>query len=382
MSDAGSGVPMAQAELGYSSFSALAEDELRRWMTHCRGLEAGESYEWPEAPSRALVESILLCLFGSDIEAVDGPARAWARSTPTMGILARRLGCLRELFGQEGAINGGESSLRLAEILDRVTIVTTQAGLAALSLADTRLDATVSAAPGSVAVADVLAVEETAVGQDGSGNDAVRAGDAVRDADAVRAAEVGTADVVDPADAVDSDAVDPTDESSFSTRRVAQGTAALVAVAVVAAMVLALWPSSPHASPARAGAHHGSSATTHASPSIPVGDGAGPTGAPSTLTGFRQPALGGPARGTTVTRGVDVSGANEPSAGGGAGSGTGRAKPGGGGSTTAGGSPGLTLPLLGGLTMPGGLTVPNTVPVPSDVPLATTSPTLAAIPAL
>src|ERR1700676_227283 len=116
---------------------ALGDDELRRWQTHCRGLEEGEVYPWAADESRALVSSILACLFGEDLSQLETPSRAWARTNTTMAIFTRRLGCLRELVGQERMMNGPDSFDRLQEIFDRVTIVATEAALASLAYINT-----------------------------------------------------------------------------------------------------------------------------------------------------------------------------------------------------------------------------------------------------
>ena len=126
---------LTEGELGHTTVAALTDAEHRRWVTQCRGLEEGDIHPWPEAESRALVAAVLACLYGADTAAVAAPARAWARANPTMGIVVRRIGCLRELFAQEGVIGGGDSAARLAEILDKVTIHSTESALAALDAA-------------------------------------------------------------------------------------------------------------------------------------------------------------------------------------------------------------------------------------------------------
>jgi hypothetical protein len=117
----------------HSAYIALGDDELRRWETHCRGLEDGEVYPWAAEESRALVSSILGCVFGEDLSHLEGPSRTWARTNSTMAIFTRRLGCLRELVGQESMMNGPDSFDRLQEIFDKVTIVATEAALASLA---------------------------------------------------------------------------------------------------------------------------------------------------------------------------------------------------------------------------------------------------------
>jgi len=116
-------------EIGHSAFTALGADEMRRWEVACRGLEEGDVHPWPAVESKDLMDGILSCLFGDDLARLDAPARAWARTNRTMATFTRRLGCLRELVAQESLVNGPESSDRVQEIFDRVTIVATEAAL-------------------------------------------------------------------------------------------------------------------------------------------------------------------------------------------------------------------------------------------------------------
>jgi hypothetical protein len=122
------------------AFTTLGDDELRRWELHCRGLEGGGGYPWVVRESRALMDSVLACLFGEDLLQLDTPASAWARTNTTMSIFTRRLGCLRELISEESLIDGPGSSQRVQEIFDRVTIVGTESALATLVNADETAD--------------------------------------------------------------------------------------------------------------------------------------------------------------------------------------------------------------------------------------------------
>jgi hypothetical protein len=133
MADRPATLKVALSKQGHSAYIALGDDELRRWETHCRGLEEGEVYPWAAEESRALVTSILGCLFGDDLSRLEEPSRAWARTNSTMAIFTRRLGCLRELVGQESIMNGPDSFDRLQEIFDKVTIVATEAALVSLA---------------------------------------------------------------------------------------------------------------------------------------------------------------------------------------------------------------------------------------------------------
>jgi hypothetical protein len=121
----------SEAEV-HLAFTALGDDEVRRWEMNCRGLEDVEAYPWAIPESRALMDSVLACLFGEDLLQLDAPVRAWATTNTTMGIFTRRLGCLRELIAQESLINGPDSFDRLQEVFDRVTVVATQAALESL----------------------------------------------------------------------------------------------------------------------------------------------------------------------------------------------------------------------------------------------------------
>src|SRR5580704_14509515 len=95
-------------EQAQSACLALGDDEHRRWEARCLALEGGEGYPWGTSQSRAFVGSILACLFGDDLVTLDGPTRSWARTNTTMAVFTRRLGCLRELIGEEAFLNGRE----------------------------------------------------------------------------------------------------------------------------------------------------------------------------------------------------------------------------------------------------------------------------------
>ena len=118
-----------------SAFKVLGDDEYRRWAESCQALEAGHEYPWAETESRMLVSAVLGCLFGEDLARLDAPARDWARTNSTMAVFTRRLGCLRELIGQEGVLNGPEATLRAHQVFDRVSIVGTEVALATLTYA-------------------------------------------------------------------------------------------------------------------------------------------------------------------------------------------------------------------------------------------------------
>jgi hypothetical protein len=223
---------------------ALGDDELRRWETHCRGLEDGEVYPWAAQESRALVASILGCLFGEDLSHLEGPSRAWARTNSTMAIFTRRLGCLRELIGQESMMNGPDSFDRLQEIFDKVTIVATEAALVSLAYVSVSPHESNGRAPEA---------DPTVVVSDSPEDDASR-----------RA-------------------------PSRWRRRTLLGLVMVAIAALVAGVALALTPPSTvhHPRGPKAPGHttstHGASTaknTTGRSPSSPVGSGSGTTGQP------------------------------------------------------------------------------------------------------
>jgi hypothetical protein len=130
---------------GDAAFTALLDEECRRWEDSCRYVGVGDQYPWASQESRELVSSVLRCLFDEDPGMPDSAARSWAATNITLSILARRLGCLSELLGEEGVINGRESVARLQRVLDGVTNIATEAGVA-------RWDSTPATAVDTVAV--------------------------------------------------------------------------------------------------------------------------------------------------------------------------------------------------------------------------------------
>ena len=293
---------LTEGELGHHTVAALTDAEHQRWVGRCRTLEDGEHHVWPEAESRALVAAVLGCLYGEDVSQLAGPARAWAHANPTPGIVVRRLGCLRELFAQEGVMGSGDAAARLAEILDKVTIHSTESALG-------RWDG--AAAPGA---------------EDVAGRAAPR--------------------------------------PLFTRRRMAAGALGLGALAAVVALTLLALPSSGHRPPPQAshssspGRGPGSSA-----PSRPSGS-AGPAGTAGTAVSSRPPSVGGPASGSTVVRTVDFGTPVGGAAPAGAGSSSGSPAPSGAGTPSTEGSGGsVTLP--GGLSVPvpSGPSVPS-LPLP------------------
>ncbi len=320
----------------HSAFSALGDAEYRRWQESCEALEGPHEYPWAEAQSRALVATVLGCLFGDDLTRLDAPARDWARTGSTMAVFARRLGCLRELIGQEGVLNGPEATLRAHQIFDRVTIVGTEAALASLTYSGAGsggLGATAAAEPESPEVAS-----EGTVAADGEAT--VTTGSAT-----AASAEEG----------------EPGASRPGLRRRtlVVLLTAALVAL--VTAVVFALSPTGAR-HPSRG--HHGTTVGTNgATPTGATVANGGQTGNGSSAK--RTPSSRGSRRGAGSPGSSSAGSALTPGAGGAAEGSTGSG-PNGSGSTTggSGGSGGTTL-----LTLPGGTSV--TVPkgtVPTVIP--------------
>ncbi|HLI75246.1 MAG TPA: hypothetical protein VKU86_15320 [Acidimicrobiales bacterium] len=317
----------------HSAFSALGDEEYRRWQESCEALEGPHEYPWAETESRALVATVLGCLFGDELTRLDAPARDWARTGSTMAVFARRLGCLRELIGQEGVLNGPEATLRAHQIFDRVTIVGTEAALASLTYS-------AAGSGGLGAAAELESPEGASEGaRTAHGEATLTAGGA-----AAESAEEG----------------EPGASRPRLRRRtlVVLLTAALVAL--VTAVVFALSPAGER-HPSRD--HHGTKgATNGATPTGATVANGGGTGAGS--SGNRTPSSRGSGGGAGSPGAGSVGGALTPGTGGPAGGSTG-GESNGSGSTSGGGSPGGTTLL----TLPGGapVTVPN-VTVPTVVP--------------
>ena len=119
-------------EVGHAAFTALGDDEVRRWEQSCRGLEEDDTSPWAAYEARELMDCVLACLFGEELGQLADPARTWARTNATMGNFTRRLGCLRDLISQESLMSGPESFHRLQEIFDTITIFGTEAAMATL----------------------------------------------------------------------------------------------------------------------------------------------------------------------------------------------------------------------------------------------------------
>jgi hypothetical protein len=293
---------------GHSAYIALGDDELRRWETHCRGLEDGEMYPWAVEESRALITSILGCLFGEELSQLEMPSRAWARTNSTMAIFNRRLGCLRELVGQESIMNGPDSFDRLQEIFDKVTIVATEAALASLAYV-------------------------------GVSNDINR-----------------RAPTVEPTVLSDSDEAGPQRDTPSSWRRRIRLTLTMAAIAVlVAGLAFVLTsPSTAHhrlRNPGHTTSNHAGTTTKHTTggaPLLPVRSGSGTTGPAPSNSSTIPGAAGGVSR-TGSSAGPGNSTAQDSATSSGT-SGSG-AVAGPGGETT------VTLPGGGQLTVPP-LTVP------------------------
>ena len=354
-----------------AAFTVLGDDEYRRWHESCRALETAHEYPWAEAESRALVASVLGCMFGEDLARLDAPSRKWARTNSTMAVFTRRLGCLRELIGQEGVFNGPDATLRVHQIFDRVTIVGTEAALAAL---------TYSGAP--TQTADEEAKEkETEKGKANKEEDTPASQVTTSSASLETTAAPGglgaqeTSAAVETMAPVETTHLDPTTnlEQVVTTDSEGEGAAetgrhrirrrtvvvmlAAAVVALVTSLAFALSSSPPrHHAPRHSGGtpSAGTSGTATTGPTAHGGAGSGT----HTTRGGPGVSTGGPAHGSAP--GSSSSGSSSPGGSGSAG-GAGSS----GNSGNPGGSTGLTLP--GGtpvttpqLTVPGGSTVTTT----------------------
>lgn len=106
-------------------------DELSTWEELSRVHEGTASAAWPAGEARALYRAVQARLAGGDDRELADAARAWAR-TASMTVVVRRVGALRELFSQQGRLDGAEDSEQLQRVLDEVTTIATEAALAEL----------------------------------------------------------------------------------------------------------------------------------------------------------------------------------------------------------------------------------------------------------
>jgi len=341
-----------------SAFTVLGDDEYRRWEDSCRALEGAHEYPWAEAESRALVASVLGCMFGEDLARLDNPARQWAGTNSTMSVFTRRLGCLRELIGQEGVFNGPDATLRVHQIFDRVSIVSTEAALAALTYASASTAVEPRTEPKEVGlVAPVVAPSETTPPSE------LTVGREAAPPQAGADPEFGDAEQAEQD--VQVTAVDPSTEASTAAGHpnIRRRTVVVLLGAAVAALVTSLvfaLSSTPvrHHAPRPAGRHPAT--TTGSSPTSRPGTNRGGTGSgASTARGGPGVSTGGAAHGSVPVP-TSPSGTGSSGSGGGS-SGSGNPPGGSTGLTLPGGTP-LTTPQVTtpGITPPGGSTVTTT----------------------
>ena len=326
-----------------SAFNVLGDDEHRRWQDSCQALEGAHEYAWAEPESRALVAGVLACLFGEDLTRLDVPARDWARTNTTMAVFTRRLGCLRELIGQEGVLNGPDATMRAHQVFDRVTIVGTESALAALTY------------PG-VAPAAATPVERESADEPAAPLPSM-AVESLPSAEIVGAAPSSVDEPVATSEAAVGHEAELDEDAGVSENgsRIRRRTLVVLLVFAVAALGAALVftlasGSGPHGPRHRGGGVHGvTTATTSAGTTpAPGRGGAGPGSAAPPQGGAGSP--GNPGSGTAT-------GPTSPSA-----PGTGGAGGGSGGSGDPGSSTGTTLPGGTPVTAPQ-VTVPQaTVP--------------------
>jgi hypothetical protein len=317
-----------------SAFTVLGDDEYRRWRDSCRALEGAHEYPWAEGESRALVASVLGCMFGEGLARLDTPSRTWAATNSTMAVFTRRLGCLRELIGQEGVFNGPDATMRVQKIFDRVTIVGTEAALAALTYAG---------APKAVGAPTepMTQTHEVAPQPSPSAEPTTRAGE------------------VAPVDSPSPETAEGTGRPAIR-RRTAAILLAVAVAALVTSLVFALSPAAARHHPRPHGGHVTGASNGTPPSTAPTGPGSGSHstyGGPGATTG-------GAAHGSSPGPTSPVSsGPGVPSAsgsGGGSG-GSGNAPGGSTGLTLPGGTP-VTVPQVTtpGVTVPGGSTVTTT----------------------
>jgi diguanylate cyclase (GGDEF)-like protein len=101
------------------------------WAQACRQAESEHGAPWPEPEATALFALVTGAPVAAETGSLEDAARAFARATGSMPLLARRLAALRQVAAA-AAVGRGVDPARLAGALDRVTVTATQAALAEL----------------------------------------------------------------------------------------------------------------------------------------------------------------------------------------------------------------------------------------------------------
>ena len=109
----------------------LEMDPGRRWEERCR--QAGDTTGWPAGEASELLQAIRSHVLQGDDRRLRSATRAFALASRDVAPLIRRLGCLRELFGEDGFHDVPDLSLRVQRCLDLVTAVATESATAALA---------------------------------------------------------------------------------------------------------------------------------------------------------------------------------------------------------------------------------------------------------
>src|SRR5579872_3085994 len=128
--------PAARSSCGASAPSTdLTARELRDWRERSLAVETGGAPPWPERQAAELVDAMVDASLEGTPDQVDAPARVWARTNASLGVLARRLGALRAGFGQQLSATDPTTRARLAAVRDAVAVACTAEWLAGLGLA-------------------------------------------------------------------------------------------------------------------------------------------------------------------------------------------------------------------------------------------------------
>jgi diguanylate cyclase (GGDEF)-like protein len=103
----------------------------RLWAQACRQSEGELGAPWPDSEATALYAQVVGAPTGADTAVLEAAARAYARATGSMPLLARRLAALRNVVSGV-AVRQGLDPGRLGARLDRATMAATQAALTQL----------------------------------------------------------------------------------------------------------------------------------------------------------------------------------------------------------------------------------------------------------
>ena len=123
--------PALRAGRSHRLHGTDAMDPGRRWEERCR--QAGDTTVWPVTEASELLHAIRSHVLEGNDRRLRSASRAFALANRDVALLVRRLGCLRELFGEDGFHDVPDLNQRVQRCLDLVTAVGMESATAALA---------------------------------------------------------------------------------------------------------------------------------------------------------------------------------------------------------------------------------------------------------